>query len=178
MATEGLQVLDYNDVNSSLVIDSVTLTSTVDTWSSRTATIPAKGGRKVKANTKTFGKFYITTDTTEVDNVLRLTFNQTFNIKEGTQIQQLNNDGQQVDAGQVIDSDGTNVFIAQYTGTKSAWEGYANTGEIRTTGGESTALTPMSLLTNHSLPLRVRLSLTFHLVWTHDSKYMVRKTSL
>ena len=141
LATEGLQVLDYNDVNSSLVIDSVTLTSTVDTWSSRTATIPAKGGRKVKANTKTFGKFYIkVTDTTEVDNVLRLTFNQTFNIKENTQIQQLNNSGQQVAAGQVIDSDGTNVFIAQYTGTKSAWEGYANTGEIRTTGGEANSI--------------------------------------
>ncbi len=138
LATEGLQVLDYNDVNSSLVIDTVTLTSTTDVWSSRTATIPAKGGRKVKATTKTFGKFFIkVSDTTEVDNVLRLTFNQGFSIDEGTQIQQFNNAGQQVAIGQVIDTDASNVFIAQYTGTKSAWEGYAGTGEIKTTGGET-----------------------------------------
>ena len=81
LATEGLQVLDYNDVNSSLVIDSDPLTSLGDVWSSRTATIPALGGRKVKANTTTFGKFYIeVAQVSQADNVLRLTFSTRLSI--------------------------------------------------------------------------------------------------
>ena len=141
LASEGLQVLDYNDVNSSLVIDSVTLTSNTDVWSSRTATIPAKGGRKVKAETTTYGKFYIkVTNTTEVDNVLRLSLNQTFNVKKNSQIQQYNNAGQLVANAEVIDVDANSLYIAQYTGTKSAWEGYVGTGEIKTTGGENNSI--------------------------------------
>ena len=53
----------------------------------RTATIPALGGKKVKATTTTFGKFYIeVAQVSQADNVLRLTFNQTYNINVGSQI--------------------------------------------------------------------------------------------
>ena len=136
LASEGLQVLDYNDVNSSLVIDTDPLTSLGDVWSSRTATIPALGGKKVKATTTTFGKFYIeVAQVAQADNVLRLTFNQTYNINVGSQISQLNASGQTLGVATVIDKDDQSLFIAQY-GQQSTWQGFAGSGEIKSSGLE------------------------------------------
>ena len=136
LASEGLQVLDYNDVNSSLVLDTDPLTSLGDVWSSRTATIPALGGKKVKATTTTYGKFYIeVAQVAQADNVLRLSLNQTYNIDVGSTISQLNAAGQTLGVATVIDKDNTSIFIAQY-GQQSTWQGFANSGEIKSSGTE------------------------------------------
>jgi len=140
LASEGLQVLDYNDVNSSLVLDSVTLTSVADVWSSRTATVPALGGKKVKATTTTFGKFYIkVTNTVQADNVLRLTLNQTYNLNVGSVLTQINSAGQTLGLGTIIDITDSGIFIAQY-GNESTWQGFAGSGEITSSGLESNTI--------------------------------------
>ncbi|AIX20959.1 structural protein [Synechococcus phage ACG-2014d] len=136
LASEGLQVLDYNDVNSSLVLDSVSLTSVNDIWSSRTATVPALGGKKVKATTTTFGKFYIkVSNTVQADNVLRLTLNQTYNLNVGSVLTQSNSAGQVLGTATIIDMDTSGIYIAQY-GSESTWQGFEESGEITSSGLE------------------------------------------
>ena len=104
LASEGLQVLDYNDANSTLTLDSETISSATDVWSTRTATIPAIGGRKVKANTTTYGKFYIrTVDTTVADNILRFSFNQAADYNVGSILSQVNSSGQTLGTARIVD---------------------------------------------------------------------------
>lgn len=120
LSSEGFQVLDFTDVLSFLDQNTQTITSTLDTWSTRTATIPSPGGRKPILSSKSFDKFFFRTfSTSKVDNVRELTLNQQFNLNKGTTLTQKNSSGVTIATAKIIDVNSTDnkVFISSVNGT-------------------------------------------------------------
>lgn len=126
----GLQTLDFLTATTTLLQNTVTLTTELDNWSSRNATIPTPGSQKVKATAVTKDRYYFKlTDTTKIDNVQVLTLNQNFNITIGSKLV-LNNPGF-VNSGYVIDVDRSNrkVYVAI---NNNDWSNDLNIGNLST----------------------------------------------
>ena len=89
LASEGYQVLDYNDVASGLTQDTATITQHTDIWATRTATIPSPGSKKVKVTPKSYGKFFISqSGTSKINNVQRIVTNAfPVNFTKGSTLQ-------------------------------------------------------------------------------------------
>ena len=134
LATEGYQVLDYNDVASTLTQDIMTVSQVTDVWATRTATIPAPGSKKVRVTPKAYGKFFIAqSTTTKVNNVQRLTTNAfPVNFTKGSTLQ-VWNAGTIAAQAKIIAVNTTahpnTVDIADIVGE---WDTYLDSGELRT----------------------------------------------
>lgn len=120
LSSEGFQVLDFTDVLSFLDQNTQTITSTLDTWSTRTATIPSPGGRKPILSSKSYDKFFFRTfSTSKVDNVRKLTINQEFTFNPGTTLTQKNSSGVAIATAKIIKLNSANneVFVSSVNGT-------------------------------------------------------------
>jgi hypothetical protein len=127
LSSEGFQVLDFTDVLSFLDQNTQTITNTLDTWSTRTATIPSPGGRKPILSTKSYDKFFFRTfSTSKVDNVRRLTLNQDFNLSKGTTLTQRNSSGVAIATAKIIDivQQNNQLLISSVNGTFTLNSGY------------------------------------------------------
>ena len=68
-----------------MIQDNEALLYAVDTWSSRTATVPSPGSQKLSVTAKIKNRYYMkVTNTVKIDNVQELTINQSFNFKVGS----------------------------------------------------------------------------------------------
>jgi hypothetical protein len=120
LSSEGFQVLDFTDVLSFLDQNTQTISATLDTWSSRTATIPSPGGRKPILSAKSYDKFFFKVfNTSKVDNVRRLTLNQSFNFNEGATLTQKNSSGVSIATAKIISVDLPNnqMLVSSVNGT-------------------------------------------------------------
>ena len=114
LADTGLQSLDYSDANTSMAQDTVTLTYSKDTWSTRTATVPSPGSQKLKVTANVKNRYYFDTfNLLKIDNVQELTINQIFNFTVGSKLV-LRNGNAFVNSGYItrIDRDNKKVFVA------------------------------------------------------------------
>ena len=108
---EGFQSLDFNDANTNHAEDTETITFIQDIWGSRTATVPSPGSRKVKANAIVKDRYFFkVTDTHKIDNVQRLTINQSFDFTLNSKLV-LTNNGQFVNSGYIVDVDVANRYV-------------------------------------------------------------------
>ena len=143
LASEGYQVLDYNDVQSGLTQDVAVFTQTTDIWATRTATIPAPGSKKVKVTPKAYGKFFMSqSGTSKINNVLRLTTNAfPVNITKGSTLQVWNN-GSIAAQAKVINVSTTahpnTIDIADIVGE---FQPLIGVGELRTSAGDVNEIT-------------------------------------
>ena len=131
LADSGLQSLDFNDVNTSFVEDTESLTISSDIWSSRNATVPAPGSQKVKATAVVKDRYYIkVTDTLKIDNIQELTLNQNFNFTVGGRLV-LRNGEAFVNSGYItkIDHENNKVYLAV---NNNSWSNDLNLGELTT----------------------------------------------
>lgn len=104
LGAEGLQILDFNYAISSLTQDSAIPTVVSDLWSSRTATIPSIGGTKVKVTANSLDKFFFNSFTSnKVDNVRKLTVNQSFDYNVGTTLILKNSIGVTIASAKILD---------------------------------------------------------------------------
>ena len=63
------------------------LSYTNDEWSSRTATVPSPGSKKLNISAEINNRYYMkTTNTLKIDNIQELTLNQDFNITIGSKL--------------------------------------------------------------------------------------------
>jgi hypothetical protein len=112
LASEGFQILDYSDVLSFLLQDTENISTTLDIWSSRTATVPSPGGRKPLISSKAYDKFFFRTfSISRIDNIRQLTINQPFKFNEGTNLIQKNSLGVPVSSGKIVSIDAENNFV-------------------------------------------------------------------
>jgi len=128
IASEGFQVLDFTESSITQTSNAVTVSQTIDNWSARTATVPSTGGQKPKFTAESYGKFFFKVFNTEkVDNVRKLTLNQTFNANIGSTVIQKNTSGVTIASSKVVDVDKENkqIFTSSLTG-----EFQENTGSI------------------------------------------------
>ena len=89
MGPAGIQILDYSDVVSTHVPGVYTVTSTDQSYATRTATIPTQGGKKLLLTTKVIPKFYIRdAKYSTIDLVKTITFNQNATFTKGSILQQ------------------------------------------------------------------------------------------
>ena len=131
LGQEGLQSLDFDDASTLMTEDVATLDCSSDIWSSRTATIPSPGSRKLQIQAKVKDRYFFkVTDTIKIDNVQILTLNQSFAFTEGTKLV-LNNNGSFVNSGYITKIDNTNnkVYVAV---NNNAWSDDLNIGELST----------------------------------------------
>lgn len=130
MGAAGLQVFDVNNLTQVYGIDNIAENSWVnDIFSSRTATVPAPGSKKVKVTAKSRGKFYIkVSDTLKIDNVQKLTINQPFNFTKNTKLL-LNNGSTFVNSGYIVDIDADSVYVAV---NNNSWANDTNIGSLST----------------------------------------------
>ena len=106
LASEGFQILDFTDVLSFLQQDTQNITSTLDIWSSRTATIPSPGGRTPLISSKSYNKFFFRVfNTSRVDNIRSLAINQSFSFNIGSTLTQFNSIGIPIASAKIVDFD-------------------------------------------------------------------------
>ena len=132
LGSEGLQILDFNSTNSLLTQNNAIPTSTVDLWSSRTATIPTIGGTKVKVTANALDKFFFNSFTTsKIDNIRKLNINQSFNFNVGTTLVLKNSIGVTIASAKIIDKNliDNYVLIADITGTFSLATGQLSSSD-------------------------------------------------
>jgi hypothetical protein len=125
---DGLQVLDFTEINSQLTQDFHLPSSTFDLWSSRTATIPSPGGRKATFKTSAYGKYFLRHFTvSKFDNVRKFTINQSNNFVLGSTLIQKNTLGAIVGSGRIVSAsaDGIELFVTDVVGSFSL-----NTGTL------------------------------------------------
>ena len=68
--------------------DTETLTYTQDIWSSRTATVPSPGSQKLSVSAVVKDRYYFkVTNTVKIDNVQKLTLNQSFTFTNNAKLQ-------------------------------------------------------------------------------------------
>ena len=119
LGSEGIQILDFGIVSSTLTQNTHLQTSVSDKWSSRTATIPSPGGRKLKASAETYFKYFMKSfNVSSFDNLRKLTLNQSSNFNVGTTLIQKNSVNATVATAKII-SIGTDnsVYVTKSTGT-------------------------------------------------------------
>ncbi len=108
------------------------LAYTNDEWSSRTATVPSPGSKKLKISAEINNRYYMKiTNTLKIDNIQELTLNQDFNITIGSKLVLNNTSGSFVNSGYVLREDTTNnkVYVAV---NNNAWSNDLNTGRLST----------------------------------------------
>ena len=87
LGPNGLQGLDFEDATINMVENTESLAYTNDEWSSRTATVPSPGSKKLKISAEINNRYYMkTTNTLKIDNIQELTLNQDFNITIGSKL--------------------------------------------------------------------------------------------
>ena len=127
----GLQTLDFDDANTTMAQDTVTLTYNKDIWSSRTATVPSPGSQKLKVEAIVKDRYYFkVTDTVKIDNIQILTINQAFNFTVGAKLV-LTNGSTFVNSGYItkVDADNNKVYLAV---NNNLWSNDLNIGELTT----------------------------------------------
>jgi hypothetical protein len=133
LASEGFQILDFNYALATSVTTNTEIFDYIkDLWSSRTATIPTIGGKKVKVQAKVLDKFYFKTfNVSKSDNVVDLEINQDFDFNLNTIITQYNSIGAVVATGKILDKNlSTNILrISDITGTFSTNSGYLQSSD-------------------------------------------------
>jgi len=132
IGSEGIQVLDFNYTTSYLTQDYHLQTSVSDKWSSRTATIPSPGGRKLILSTNAYDKFFLKTfATSSIDNVRKLTLNQSFEFNVGSNLIQKNSSNVTVATAKIVDIGTSNdIYIASLTGTLSLNSGTLESSDL------------------------------------------------
>ena len=132
LGAEGLQSLDYEDASVDLVSDTLTLSYANDTWSSRTATVPSEGSRRVKASAVIKDRYYMKqASTLKLDNVQALTINQDFRFTIGSRLRLATAGGSFINSGYILNIDSTTNTI--YTAVNiNDWADDFNTGELST----------------------------------------------
>ena len=131
LGASGLQSLDYNEANTGHTNANGSSTVSVDIWSSRNATIPAPGSQKVQASAVVKNRYFFKqADTIKIDNIQRLTLNQSFNVTVGSKLV-LNDGSTFVNSGYVTSVDKTNryVFVAI---NNNPWNNDLTTGQLST----------------------------------------------
>ena len=131
LGASGLQSLDYNEANTGHANANGTSTVSVDLWSSRNATIPAPGSQKVQISAVIKNRYFFKqANTIKIDNIQRLTLNQSFNVTVGSKLV-LNNGSTFVNSGYVTSVDKTNryVFVAI---NNNPWNNDLTTGQLST----------------------------------------------
>ena len=127
----GLQSLDFDDATTTMTQDSETLTYTQDVWSSRTATVPSPGSQKLKVTAVVKDRYFFkVTPTVKIDNVQRLTINQSFNFTLKSKLV-LRNGSSFVNSGYItrIDTENNYVYLAV---NNNEWSNDLNTGRLST----------------------------------------------
>lgn len=132
LGAEGLQILDFNYAISSLTQDFAIPTVISGIWSSRTATVPSIGGTKIKVTANAQDKFFFNSFTTnKVDNVRKLTLNQSFDFNIGTTLTLKNNVGATIASAKILEKDLVNnyVLVSDITGTFSTGTGQLSSSD-------------------------------------------------
>ena len=127
----GLQSLDFDDATTTMTQDSETLTYTQDVWSSRTATVPSPGSQKLKVTAVVKDRYFFkVTPTVKIDNVQRLTINQSFNFTLKSKLV-LRNGSSFVNSGYItrIDTENNYIYLAV---NNNEWSNDLNTGRLST----------------------------------------------
>ena len=92
-----------------MVENTESLAYTNDEWSSRTATVPSPGSKKLNISAEINNRYYMkTTNTLKIDNIQELTLNQDFNITIGSKLVLNNTSGSFINSGYVFREDTTN----------------------------------------------------------------------
>ena len=128
----GLQTLDYDDSTVVLTDNSVTPTYSQDVWSSRTATVPSPGSQKLIITPVVKDRYFFkVTDTAKIDNIQRLTLNQSANLTVGAQLTLNTASGTFINSGYIISVDTENNYV--YTAVNNnTWTNDLNTGLLKT----------------------------------------------
>ena len=132
LGSTGLQGLDFEDATINMTENTESLSYTNDEWSSRTATVPSPGSKKLKISAEIKNRYYIkTTNTLKIDNIQELTINQNFNITVGSKLILNNTSGAFINSGYVLRKDTTNnkVYLAVNNNT---WSNDLTTGRLST----------------------------------------------
>ena len=132
LGPDGLQNLDYDSATLIMIQDNEALTYAVDTWSSRTATVPSPGSQKLSVTAKIKNRYYMkVTNTVKIDNVQELTINQSFNFRVGSKLVLNNTSGAFINSGYILrtDTDNNKVYVAV---NNNAWSNDLNTGRLST----------------------------------------------
>jgi len=136
LAGEGFQILDFSYTTaSSTTSSSQQFENYRDIWSSRTATVPSTGGKKVKVSAKVLDKFYFKYfNASKIDNVVKLTLNQDFNYNIGTTLIQYNNIGSTIATGKIVEKDLINntITVSDRTGSFSLNTGRLESSDLYT----------------------------------------------
>lgn len=106
----GYQLLDFSDSISSHLPGVYTFISNTYNYSSRTATVPAPTGKTLKVQTNVIKKYYLRDSlATKVDNIKKISFNQTANFKIGSLLQWYTIQGSGENAQEVVSAYGSIV---------------------------------------------------------------------
>ena len=128
----GFQNLDFDDSTITMTAGTESLTYKQDIWSSRTATVPSPGSRKLKVTAVVKDRYYFkVTPTSKIDNIQELTINQAFNFTVGSKLRLNNNSGSFINSGYIVSKDTVNnkVYLAVNNNT---WTNDLNTGQLVT----------------------------------------------
>ena len=131
LAEAGFQSLDFDDATTTMSQDTETLTYTQDIWSSRTATVPSPGSQKLSVSAVVKDRYYFkVTNTVKIDNVQKLTLNQSFTFTNNAKLQ-LYDGSTFINSGYIIkqDADNKQVYLAI---NNNAWSNDLNTGTLST----------------------------------------------
>ena len=128
----GFQNLDFDDSTITMTAGTESLTYKQDIWSSRTATVPSPGSRKLKVTAVVKDRYYFkVTPTSKIDNIQELTINQAFNFTVGSKLRLNNNSGSFINSGYIVSKDTVNnkIYLAVNNNT---WTNDLNTGQLVT----------------------------------------------
>ena len=130
LGAAGLQSLDFEDSATTMGQDTQTLTYTADLWESRTATVPSPGSQKLRATAVVKDRYFFKpTSTLKIDNIQKLTINQSFAFTNNTKLVLKNNAGTILNTGYIVKTDVPNnhVYLAI---NANSWTDDLNTGSI------------------------------------------------
>ncbi|AXF41237.1 virion structural protein [Cyanophage S-TIM4] len=129
----GFQNLDFDDSATTMNAGTESLTYKQDIWSSRTATVPSPGSRKLKVTAIVRDRYYFkVTPTSKIDNIQELTINQSFNFTVGTKLKLVNaTSGAFINSGYIISTDNVNnkIFLSV---NNNGWSDDLNQGQLVT----------------------------------------------
>lgn len=177
LGSDGLQILDFNYAISSLTQDVTYPSIEKDIWSSRTATIPTVGGRKVKVTSKALDKFYFKVfNTNKIDNVKNLTLNQSFDYNIGTTIYQRNSLGVIVGYGRIIgkDLDNNILQVGDTTGAFSLNTGYLESSDSFVNEITAYTFANVSAISAGTFELNIPIELSAVFKEYSDNDYLIR----
>ena len=131
LGDSGFQSLDFDDAITTMSQGTEALEYSNDVWSSRTATVPSPGSKKLSVTAVVKDRYFFkVTDTVKIDNVQELTINQSFTFTLGSKLV-LNNSGTFVNSGYITKIDNANkkIYLAV---NNNSWSNDLNIGELST----------------------------------------------